>query len=214
MKTPPSLFTITVCILFIRLSTVAQTTDAAVSASTNRVAFTLKNSLGYHRMFRVEGPGIAYGFTMNRNERVPTNWPVGSKLYFSEDGETVKGHILTVTADDAGKTLATGSREPERAPKPAGHRNEQEIAIRLRNNSIRFRKVALITYKPGESGNSTTIFTMAPYTVTSRNFVIGTRVYIADDRQVDVVMSGKPLTDKPFITVRKDDRGKLFNIFE
>ena len=151
---------------------------------------------------------------MNRNERVPTNWPVGSKLYFSDDGETVKGHILTVTAADAGKTLTTGSREPERAPKAAGRGGEPEIAIRFRNNSIRFRKVALITYKPGESGNSTTIFTVAPYTVTNRTFVVGTRVYIADDRQVDVVMSGKPLTDKPFITVRKEDRGKLFNIFE
>jgi hypothetical protein len=38
-------------------------------------------------MFLVEGPGIAYGFSMNRRETTPKNWPVGASLYYSRDGE-------------------------------------------------------------------------------------------------------------------------------
>lgn len=197
--------------LFTSASFAQQTAPATTVA---RVAFTLKNSLGYHRMFRVEGPGIAYGFTMSRRETVPCNWPVGAKLYFSSDGETVDGYILTVTADDAGETLTTGTREPEQTSKVASNLVEHEVTVRFRNNSIKFQKVALITYKPGEPGNSTNIFTIAPYAFTSRKFVVGTRVYFASDKQVGVVMSGKPLTDKPFLVVKKEDSGKVFNIFE
>jgi hypothetical protein len=217
-----STYLIVTIVLFSFLTTaVAQTSSAATPTSTNRVAFTLKNSLGYHRMFRVEGPGIAYGFTMNRRETVPCNWPVGAKLYFSSDGEIINDHILTVTADDAGKTLTTGSRESAskvtESQKPVSTPEtsvEREVTVRFRNNSIKFQKVALITYEPGEPGNSTNIFTLAPYAFTSRKFAVGTRVYFANDKQVGVVMSGQPLTDKPFLVVRKEDSGKLFNIFE
>lgn len=212
---------VAVALFSLLTAAIAQTSGGATSASTNRVAFTLKNSLGYHRMFRVEGPGIAYGFTMNRRETVPCNWPVGAKLYFSSDGETVNDHILTVTADDAGKTLTTESREPTskaaESRKPASTPEASaahEITVRFRNNTIKFQKVYLITYAPGEPGNSTNIFTLAPYAFTSRKLAVGTRVYFANDKQVGVVMSGQPLTDKPFLVVRKEDNGKLFNIFE
>ena len=209
-----NLLILTVVLFSVRAAGFAQATDATTASSPNRVAFTLRNSLGHHRMFRVEGPGIAYGFTMSRRESVPCNWPVGSKLYFSNDGETVDGHILTVTANDAGKTLTTEGQEPKPTPKATESPVEPTVTVRFRNNSVRFRKVALITYKPGEPGNSTNIFTIAPYAFTSQKFVVGTRVYFANDKQVDVVMSGQPLTDKPFLVVTKENSGKLFNIFE
>ena len=206
---------VSIVILFAELTPgLAQTTGAAIPGSTNRVAFTLKNSLGYHRMFRVEGPGIAYGFTMGRRETVPCNWPVGAKLYFSSDGETVGGHILTVMADDGGKTLTTGISQPEPTAKATEKPAEHEVTVRFRNNSIRFRKVALITYKPGEAGNSTAIFTLAPYAGESRKFVVGTQVYFANDQQIVVVMSGKRLMNKPFLVVKKEDSGKVFDIFD
>ena len=214
MKIIPTLLMLTVVFFSVRAAGFAQVTGATTASSSNRVAFTLRNSLGHHRMFRVEGPGIAYGFTMNRRESVPCNWPVGSKLYFSNDGETVNGHILTVTAADAGKTLITEGQEPKPTPKATESPVEPTVSVRFRNNSIKFQKVALITYEPGGQGNSTNIFTLAPYAFTSRKFVVGTRVYLANDKQVDVVMSGQPLTDKPFLTVNKKDSGKLFNIFE
>ena len=182
--------------------------------SPQRIAFVLKNTLGYHRMFRVEGPGIAYGFTMNRNERTPQNWPVGSKLYFSQDGETNGPLILTVTANDAGKTLTTDVAEPPARVKPRSERTADEISVRFRNNSIGFRKVALITYKPGEPGNGTSIFTLAPYAVTKRQFPIGTKVYFADDQQVSTVMNGDRIdTGKPFLIVKRSDAGLTYDIF-
>ena len=179
-----------------------------------RVAFTLKNTLGYHRMFRAEGPGMAYGFTMNRNERTPKNWPVGSKLYFSKDGETNGDYILTVTADDAGKTLNT---DPN-TDRPA--QSGPEITVRFRNNSARRQKVALITYKPGDTGNGTNIFTMSPFATAKRSFPPGTKVYFArpgdpDDNQVSIVMSGNRIdTEKPLLTVQAGDAGKTFDIFK
>ena len=172
-----------------------------------RVSFSLKNTLGYHCMFRAEGPGMAYGFTMNRNETVPKNWPVGSKLYFSKNGETNDHYILTISASDAGKTVNTET------PKPANLANLPTVSFRLRNNSLWPRKIALISYEPGQNGNSTNIFPIGPYGSSKQRFPLGTKIYLADNAQVDIVMSGKRLdSGKPFLTVTKDVDGKTVNI--
>jgi hypothetical protein len=179
-----------------------------------RVPFVLKNTLGYHRMFRAEGPGMAYGFTMNKRESVPCNWPVGSKLYFSQDGETTGSLILTITAADAGKTVNTDV--PDNDPKSPAIKPDKGIAITLRNNRALPRKVSLISYAPGETGNGTSIFMLAPLVGTkSFTFPVGTRLYLANSEQVDVVMSGKRIdSGPPFLTVKKEDAKKVFSIFE
>ena len=180
-----------------------------------RVAFVLKNSLGYHRMFRVEGPGIAYGFTMNRNEKTPKNWPVGSRLYFSRTGDDRGGFILAVGADDAGKTLTTDAHDAERYARPTATGGKPTVALRLRNNSLLFRKVALISYEPGETGNGTAIVWLVPYGVTRRRFPAGTRLYLANNRQVETVMSGQRIDrEAPFLVVKADDGGQTFDLFE
>jgi hypothetical protein len=189
-----------------------------------RVAFMLKNNLGYHRMFLVEGPGIAYGFTMDRRETTPKNWPVGSTLYFSPDGVKRGDLIFTLTAGDAGKTLLTfpdemraGGRAAVKADKPvsAPRRAEKSITLHFRNNSIGFRKVALISYAPGETGNNASVFTLAPYASTRRSFPAGTRLYFADGKQVDQVMSGTSINaQKPFLVVQSGDQGETYDIFE
>ncbi len=177
--------------------------------ATDRVSFSLKNTLGYHCMFRAEGPGMAYGFTMNRNETVPKNWPVGSKLYFSKNGETNDHFILTISASDAGKTVNTET------PVPTNMANLPMVSFKLRNNSLLPKKVAFITYEPGQTGNGTTIFMMGPYGTQKRRLPVGTKVYLANSEQVDVVMSGKRLdSGKPFLTVTKEADGKTFNIAE
>jgi len=191
----------------------------AVTESVERVSFVLKNTLGYHRMFRVEGPGIAYGFTMNRRESVPCNWPIGAKLYFSADGETTNGQILTVTAADAGRTLTTDAPPSDHQPRlsdgPRRTEPERLMSVRLRNNRLMFSRVAIITYRPDESGNGTRIVQLAPYGSARLELPAGTRVYIADDRQVDTVMSGRRIDrETPFLIVRSTDSGRTFDIFE
>jgi hypothetical protein len=202
----------------------AQNDPQPLAGSAPRVAFVLKNNLGYHRMFLVEGPGIAYGFTMDRRETTPKNWPVGSKLYFSPDGVKRGDLIFTLTAGDAGKTLMTfpdetrpGGREATRearlvsAPRPEA----PSVTLHFRNNSIGFRKVALISYVPGATENGTAVVTLAPYASTRRSFPAGTRVYFADGNQVNQVMSGKSINgEKPFLVVQPKNNGETFDIFD
>lgn len=82
--------------------------------------------------------------------------------------------------------------------------------ISLRNNSWKFRRFTIITYRPGERENSTFSFRLVPGT--SRNFwlPVGTRVYNASQRQVATVMSGQPLSGKPMLTVAASDDGRIF----
>lgn len=204
----------------------AQTGPRPLPGTAQRVAFMLKNNLGYHRAFRVEGPGIAYGFTMNRRETTPKNWPVGSSLYYSRDGEQRGELIFTLTAGDAGKTLLTfpdearpggraSTKEAKPVPVPAPRREETDVALHFRNNTLRFRKVALVSYAPGETGNGTSIFTLAPYASTRRRFPAGTRIYFADGGQVDQVMGGKSINaQKPFLVVQREDQGETYDIFD
>ena len=206
-----------IILLIFILTLLGQVAFAQQNVAAPRITFMLKNTLGYHRMFRVEGPGIAYGFTMSKRETVPCTWPVGSRLYFSRDGETTSGLILTIIAADEGKTLGTDTGASEsKAEQPIAEATVRKagITLRLRNSGVLPRKVALISYEPGESGNSTSIFTMAPLVgIKTVRYPVGTKLYIADDEQVDVVMSGKRIDNsKPFMTVQASDAGKTFNL--
>ncbi len=201
-----------IVLLVFALSVTTRFTAHAIDDDPARITFMLKNTLGYHRMFRVEGPGIAYGFTMNKRETVPCNWPVGAKLYFSRDGETTTTLILTITADDEGKTLVTGTGAGAMKSKPVAAA-QTGITFRLYNPSFLPRKIALISYEPGIPGNSTNIFVMVPLGTTKFTFPVGTRLYLADREQVDVVMSGKRIdSSKPFLILKKEDSGKAFSI--
>ncbi|MEZ0484499.1 hypothetical protein [Fibrella aquatica] len=195
--------------------TLATAATVVSNVATDRVTFMLKNTLGYHRMFRVEGPGIAYGFTMNKRETVPCNWPVGSKLYFSNDGETTKGLILTVSAADAGTTLTTGNETTDktRDDKPALEATVDKITFVLHSTSLIPRKVTLISYEPGATGNGTTGFMIGPKGNKRFSFPAGTKLYIANSDQVDVVMSGKRIdAGKPFMVVKREDSGKVIDL--
>ncbi len=85
--------------------------------------------------------------------------------------------------------------------------------IKLKNNTLLPKKLTVITYTPGETGNSTMGTLIAPGFSKSYKFKEGTKVYLASGEQVDIVMSGKRIdNDKPFLVVKKEDDGKSFNI--
>lgn len=90
----------------------------------------------------------------------------------------------------------------------------QNVKVRFRNNSIAFRKVTIITYFPIEAGNSTEGLVLAPYFSTIKTYMIGTKIYFADRKQVGIVMSGNKLSGTPFMVVKAEDEGKTFNIFK
>jgi hypothetical protein len=85
------------------------------------------------------------------------------------------------------------------------------IKIKLQNSSLLPKRVTIITYQPGDSGNATEQVTVLPKSKKERTYREGTKLYLADSRQVDVVMSGKRIDqNKPFLVVKKEDAGKTF----
>jgi Putative auto-transporter adhesin, head GIN domain len=87
------------------------------------------------------------------------------------------------------------------------------ISFRLKNNSLAPAKIALISYRPDEKGNGTNIFTLISLGTKRFSFPEGTKIYLATSDQVNLVMSGAKITDQPaFLTVKKDDSNKVFDI--
>lgn len=208
-----------ILMLFVSLFTTTVSAQTPLPANGEaRVTFMLKNTLGYSRMFLAQGPGIAYGFSMGKRQTVPCNWPVGTNLYFSQDGKTGTGLILTVSASDEGKTLTTDTGINETKPTAAevvaqAAVSARKVTVRLRNPSLLPQKIMLISYEPGEIGNSTSGFMLSPKGSRTVSFPVGTKLYLADSEQVDVVMSGKRIdAGKPFLTVKAEDADKAFDV--
>ena len=177
----------------------------------SRVSFRLKNNLGYTHSFLITTPGQApYTLLLKGHETRPLSWPVGTSLSFGQTGRDTAEQILTVSAADEGQTLYTDpTAHQATAPRP------DNVRLRLRNNSWRPRKVALISYAPGQNGNSTNIVWLAPKAVTVQYLPEGARLYLASNEQVEVVMSGRRIdSDKPFLVVSRTDGNKTFNMFE
>ncbi len=80
------------------------------------------------------------------------------------------------------------------------------VVFYLKNNSLLPKKITLIAYQPNETGNSTNGFFIMPGQKKRVEYVEGTKVYLTNREQVDIVMSGKRIdNDKPFINVKKED---------
>lgn len=87
------------------------------------------------------------------------------------------------------------------------------ISFKLKNNSLLPAKVTMITYRPDETGNGTRGFMMVPYCSKSFSFPIGTKIYLANNNQVNTVMSGESITSQqPFLEVKATDADKVFPI--
>ena len=93
----------------------------------------------------------------------------------------------------------------------AGNPQNENVKIYLRNNSLFPKKIALISYTPGIQGNGTRIFVLMPLCRKMYEFKTGTKLYLANNKQVDIVMSGRSLLDQPeFLLVKESDAGKSF----
>jgi hypothetical protein len=87
------------------------------------------------------------------------------------------------------------------------------ITVKIKNTSILPKKITIISYQPGETGNGTNGFFLMPGSEKKLQFREGTKIYIANSRQVDTVMSGQRIdTAVPFLIVKKEDNNKVFNL--
>lgn len=53
---------------------------------------------------------------------------------------------------------------------------------------------------------------MAPYGKKTFTDVVGTQIYLANDKEISVVMSGKRITGKPFWVLKPSDNNKIINL--
>jgi hypothetical protein len=87
------------------------------------------------------------------------------------------------------------------------------IVFKLKNNRMLPSKVKLISYEPAETGNDTHVFWLLPGGTKKFKFAAGTKLYLANSKQVGTVMSGARISDElPFLTVSQEDAGKVFDI--
>ena len=95
----------------------------------------------------------------------------------------------------------------------AQQHSEDLIAVKIKNASLWPKKVSLISYQPGETGNGTQIFLLTPGFGKKFRFKEGTKIYIANPDQVGTVMGGNRIDgEKPFLIVQKTDAGKVFKL--
>ncbi len=96
------------------------------------------------------------------------------------------------------------------------HSDKKRISLTrfsLKNNSMLPAKISLISYNPYEKGNGTIQFMLIPLGSKSFKFPEGTKIYLANNDQVNTVMSGEKIADQPpFLIVKKEDEGRSFNI--
>jgi hypothetical protein len=111
----------------------------------------------------------------------------------------------TIIAPIDKNVAAVSTATDDRVARP----NNTAITFYLQNKSVLPRNITLISYAPNETGNSTQGFTLAPFDNVKVTFEVGTRLFLADNKQVDIVMSGKSINNNiPFMTVQAADAGK------
>ncbi len=87
------------------------------------------------------------------------------------------------------------------------------VSFKIKNSSLLPTKITMISYRPDETGNGTTGFFVGPYGTKTYQFPEGTKIYLANNDQVNTVMSGAKISDQPpFLVLKKEDEGKSFNI--
>lgn len=85
------------------------------------------------------------------------------------------------------------------------------VNVILKNNSFLPKNVTVISYAPNETGNGTQGYWLLPGGTKQLKFKVGTKLYLANRKQVGTVMSGKRIdTDEPFLTVTKEDNNQTF----
>lgn len=83
--------------------------------------------------------------------------------------------------------------------------DSSRIEYYLKNNSILPKKRTFIIYQPHQEGNSTLVKWFLPFQKINFDLPFKSKIYMATDAQVDIVMEGKRIdSDKPFVSVEMD----------
>ena len=89
---------------------------------------------------------------------------------------------------------------------------QENISFKIKNNSFIPKKLVLISYSPGDAGNGTQGVWMWPKDTKSFEFKTGTKLYMANQKQVNLVMGGKRIDQqKPFLVVSLDVQNKVIS---
>jgi len=86
------------------------------------------------------------------------------------------------------------------------------VEVKFVNSSLLPKKITFITYQPSQQGNGTTGALILPKGNKKFQLEVGTKVFLANKAQVDVVMSGASLVnqkDKPFCVVDKEPKQRF-----
>jgi hypothetical protein len=87
------------------------------------------------------------------------------------------------------------------------------VKMTFKNSSWLPKKFSLISYAPGESGNSTYAYWLLPGFSKTITYSVGTKVYVSNQKQVNLVMSGKRIdNDTPFLIVKESDNDKIISL--
>ena len=94
----------------------------------------------------------------------------------------------------------------------AQDKGDRMITFKFKNNSILPRKYTFITYAPNAKENGTFGDFIIPNGTKEFKVMVGTKIYLANRKQVDVVMGGNQLTGEPFYVAKIEDNGKIINL--
>jgi hypothetical protein len=94
----------------------------------------------------------------------------------------------------------------------AQDKNDKMVTIKFKNNSMLPRKYTFITYAPNSKENGTTGDYIIPNGTKELKIVVGTKIYLAERKEVKIVMAGTPLTGEPFYVAKLEDEGKIINL--
>ncbi len=93
----------------------------------------------------------------------------------------------------------------------AQEQKNQTVKVYLKNGTWLPKNFLIITYAPGETGNGTNGFWIVPGFKKTVNYKVGTKIYLANQPQVNTVMSGKRIdNDPPFMIIKETDNEKAF----
>ncbi len=94
----------------------------------------------------------------------------------------------------------------------AQDKDNKTVTFKFKNNSILPHKYTFITYAPNSKENGTVGDFIIPNGTKEFKVVVGTKIYLADRKDVKVVMGGNKLTGEPFFIVKLEDDGKVINL--
>ncbi len=91
--------------------------------------------------------------------------------------------------------------------------SNEPVTFKIKNASILPKKLTLISYTPGDNGNGTQGYWMWPGGTKELTFKVGTKLFLANQKEVNTVMSGNSIeTGKPYLIVKKEDQDKTFTL--